>query len=544
MFKADGTLVRDPAKYVSAMARSGGYKGGLFDADGVEIMEPAEFLLTLPEGGDAGAAAAGAARGEKRHHDGQALENPAKFARSSPIKVSMIKVETGPSSLFKSDGTVVRDPEKYVTAMERTGGYKGGLFDASGEEIPDPIAWLRGGTSAGSSRTARPAPVQISHDAAGSGLFKEDGTSVRDPERYVAAMDRSGGYQGGLFDSSGQEIRDPINWVRKRGGSVGSSSLANPIVVRQTTALVRQTPVLVRQTPAPCALDGSLYKTDGTPVRDPAAYVASMERSGGYKGGLFTSSGEEIRDAAAYVARMGSASTASSHMAHAAPRIALQSIGARGPPVGTGAGGSKQLFKEDGTPVRDPVAYVTAMERSGGYTGGLFNSSGEEIRDPVKYVSGVQPQASQAPLRVSTPRGAAHGSLVGMGAGNGQQLFKADGTAIRDPIAFVRNIAESGDYRGGLFNHKGEEIHDPVKYVAGMGAPSANPLSSAPCRSSPGPPQGVDDRSLFKADGTRVKNPAAYIAAFEKTGGYKGGLFNHKGQEIRDPVKYVSNMHH
>ena len=47
---------------------------------------------------------------------------------------------------------------------------------------------------------------------------------------------------------------------------------------------------------------------------------------------------------------------------------------------------------------------------------------------------------------------------------------------------------------------------------------------------------------LYKADGTPVKNPANYIAAMKKTGGYQGGLFDETGEEVADPQEYLSRM--
>ena len=46
---------------------------------------------------------------------------------------------------------------------------------------------------------------------------------------------------------------------------------------------------------------------------------------------------------------------------------------------------------------------------------------------------------------------------------------------------------------------------------------------------------------LFKADGTAIRNPAAFVAGIEKNG-YTDKIFDANGQVIRDPVKYVASM--
>lgn len=44
---------------------------------------------------------------------------------------------------------------------------------------------------------------------------------------------------------------------------------------------------------------------------------------------------------------------------------------------------------------------------------------------------------------------------------------------------------------------------------------------------------------IFKADGSEVRNPAAFVANIRS---YQGGLFTAAGLEIRDPQSFVANM--
>eukprot|EP00930_Biecheleria_cincta_P083454 TRINITY_DN73028_c0_g1_i1.p1 TRINITY_DN73028_c0_g1~~TRINITY_DN73028_c0_g1_i1.p1 ORF type:complete len:683 (-),score=93.20 TRINITY_DN73028_c0_g1_i1:19-2067(-) len=578
MFKENGTKIRDPRNFVAAMAKTGGYRGGLFDEDKNEIDDPVEFLKTLEDKGELPAPEAKRSRlthqALARHErdrsrsrsrdrvrssrslfkdDGTEIKNPARYVeamertggyrgglfdskgneirdpiayvartehRSDGSAASSRPARKTPGSLYKQDGTEVRDPVRYVEAMERTGGYKGGLFDSRGNEIRDPRAYVaRMDGSAVSSMSVprsvpqsapRSIPHSVSARSQSGSLFKEDGTEVRDPVRYVEAMQRSGGYKGGLFDSRGIEIRDPVAYVARMEGSAASSA-GDP--ARKSS--------------------GGLYKEDGTEIRDPVRYVEAMQKSGGYKGGLFDSKGNEIRDPAAYVARMGVSAPSqkvSAMVPYENPRRPAAPIGG---PIGSGERSGPSLFKEDGTPVKNPARYVEAMEKSGGYKGGLFDAKGTEIRDPIAYLARANGSASSSSrnppslpaLRAGPPGGARPGSL-----------FKEDGTEIRDPVRYVEAMERSGGYNGGLFDSRGNEIKNPVAYVARFSGPAAP--APAPSFHGPTKVKGV----LYKQDGTEVKNPARYVEAMEKTGGYKGGLFDYRGNEIRDPVAYVAKM--
>lgn len=510
LYKEDGTEIKNPARYIEAMERTGGYKGGIYDSKGNEIRDPVKYVAKME-----------------------------KIAESAASSRPAIKT---PGCLYKSDGAEVRDPIRYVEAMERTGGYKGGLFDSRGNEIRDPrayVARMDGGGSAVSSRTAppprqsAPPPRSFLQDAllarsnsgarsdsgarsnSGSSLFKEDGTEIKNPARYVEAMERSGGYKGGLFDGRGNEIRNPAAYVARMDGAAASSSGAS-----------------TRRNP------GSLYKADGTEVRDPVRYVEGMQKSGGYKGGLFDSKGAEIRDPVAYVAKMGGGPAPIEKVNYFEPQQRLAGpvgSGERGRSYSSEVGarsGPPSLFKEDGTVVKNPARYVEAMEKSGGYDGGLFDARGNEIRDPIAWLAkanGSTASPRNAPTTRNTP--ATRGPPAGAKPGS---LFKEDGTEVRDPIRYVEAMEKSGGYNGGLFDSRGREIRDPVAYVSKMdGAESVASTSYAPAKRS---------GALYKKDGTEVKNPVRYIEAMEKTGGYNGGLFDSRGNEIRDPLAYVAKM--
>ena len=47
-------------------------------------------------------------------------------------------------------------------------------------------------------------------------------------------------------------------------------------------------------------------------------------------------------------------------------------------------------------------------------------------------------------------------------------LFKGDGTRLENPGLFAKKLVR---YEGGLYNVRGEEVADPVRYLAGMSPP-------------------------------------------------------------------------
>eukprot|EP00928_Gymnodinium_smaydae_P090414 TRINITY_DN74210_c0_g1_i1.p2 TRINITY_DN74210_c0_g1~~TRINITY_DN74210_c0_g1_i1.p2 ORF type:complete len:394 (-),score=72.93 TRINITY_DN74210_c0_g1_i1:103-1284(-) len=366
-------------------------------------------------------------------------------------------------------------------------------------------------------------------------MFKKDGTAIKNPVAYVARLDMSR-YDNDLFDASGKVIRNPQAYAEAIAAPKASNS----------TSRSHNDDVDVAS--------AVMFKADGKPIRDPEAYVARLEL-GSYKGDLKDRNGRKIKDPVAYVASLSKK----------VPRSRLPT----GPPPGLGGGSSEAvLFKADGTAVRDPVAYVAGMRRKGGeYEGGLFNSKGEEIRDPDAYVAwmglGVSSVETTAPRR-SLPTGRADSGPVGryakpqpvgMHQDAADALYKEDGTPVRDPVAYISGMERKpGGYQGGLFNAKGIEIRDPAAYLRGMvgggsrGPPmtssSAAPIGARRERSAGATAAGAAplERQFFKADGTQVRDVEAYVKAMERSGGYKGGLFNHRGEEVRDPSAYVRGM--
>lgn len=71
----------------------------------------------------------------------------------------------------------------------------------------------------------------------------------------------------------------------------------------------------------------------------------------------------------------------------------------------------------------------------------------------------------------------------------------------------------------------------------------------APARAQPkkraapaGPGNGTGrPEGLYKADGSRIKSPSAYVANFEKQGQTQT-LFNARGQVVNNPAAYVARM--
>merc|ERR1712176_566869 len=139
-------------------------------------------------------------------------------------------------------------------------------------------------------------------------------------------------------------------------------------------------------------------------------------------------------------------------------------------------------------------------------------------------------------IATGTPRGSSTRGSMG-----DDLLYKADGTVVRDPAAYVAAFEKKGGmYEGGLFNAKGVEIRDPIAYIARMGDSRVSVGRGVPPWRSA---NGADDRAVYKADGTQVRDPVAYVAGIEKKGlEYKGDLLTSKGEVIRDPFAYVARM--
>lgn len=410
--------------------------------------------------------------------------------------------------MYKADGSRIRNPAAFVEKMYV---YDGGLVDEDGEEIEDPWAFAKaleeggpfGEPSLETPLPRRPraaAPVEHrEYDSVGSTvMFKADGTPVRNPEAFLSKV---ANYTGGLFTSDGQEIRNPHSFIagiaRKRSAAAYSSasSSAGRGVERSERAEVDEGETAL----------AVVYKADGTPIKNFRAYLSRIEN---YSGGLFTSTGEEIRDPHKFLAAQEDAGL---------------------------------VFKADGTPVRNLRAYVSNIIEY--RPGDLVTADGQEIRDPWGFLTGLEKANSNA------------------------VAFKEDGTPIRNLAAFIAKVHE---YTGGLFTADGEEIRNPRRFLDGLerreaaeASQGASPMmlaappglqapdeeDSRPWRRNgstmatsrtPPPSSGsLSGVAIYKGDGTRIRNPAAFIAGITS---YDGGLFTASGDEIRNPQEFLAGL--
>jgi len=162
------------------------------------------------------------------------------------------------------------------------------------------------------------------------------------------------------------------------------------------------------------------------------------------------------------------------------------------------------MYRADGTPVNDPVAFASKISN---YSGGLFNSRGDEIWNPQAFAAGVK-------RNHETKHPA---------------MYRVDGTPVRNLQAFLQNLR---GYSGGLYNSENEEIWDPHAFVAGVERRRGDTEKG-------GKGWGNGGYSMYQADGTPVKNPTAYVENIEN---YTGGLYNNRGQEIRDPKAFAAGI--
>jgi len=225
-----------------------------------------------------------------------------------------------------------------------------------------------------------------------------------------------------------------------------------------------------------------MYKADGTKIKNPSAYVASIERNG-YEHPLFTADGEEIRNPTAYLAKK-----LGQPVNQAAPRQAASRSAA---PLA--------LFKEDGTPIKNPEAYVASIEKNG-YVHPLFNADGEEIRNPKKYLE-ANSRSGIATVPVARPSSARPKPSVGRRAASSRSLV----TVSKKRVAPSRLEGRS---------------------------------RAAPSRPSQALPR---EAGLYKGDGSKIKNPAAYVANFKERG-QSQPLFTATGEVVNNPEAYVMKM--
>jgi len=359
--------------------------------------------------------------------------------------------------MFKADGTPIKNPTNYVAGIERRG-YNDPLFDKHGKKIQNPVAFLRKIDSgdevplkasvsskrkSSSSTNSSESPVKRQR---GEGIFKADGTPVRNPVSYVEGIQKRG-YRDPLFGSDGKEIRNPVAYVDamvRRGHANPPAGAANaaPAAIWLAAA----------------ATGATLFKADGTPVRNTVAYVAGIEDRG-YTDPLFDAKGQEIRNPVAYVAAMERRGDTSASQA-LVPHVAAPS---------TSGSSSAVLFKENGTPVRDPVAYVEGIKKRG-YRDPLYGTDGRLIRDPVRYVESMLERTSEVEERTQNENG--KGGRVRKKAG--VRLFKEDGTEIRKPEAYIAGIEKRG-YKDPIFDATGYKILDPVEYLRKHGVTHETP---------------------------------------------------------------------
>lgn len=108
-----------------------------------------------------------------------------------------------------------------------------------------------------------------------------------------------------------------------------------------------------------------------------------------------------------------------------------------------------------------------------------------------------------------------------------RNLFTENGEEVRDPIKYMAAMRRKvGSSRLRLFDATGTEVQDPLAYISAHGV--AEPDA---------------DIALFKADGTEIRDPATYVT---EIGGGSGRnrerLYNSKGERIRNPAAYVASL--
>lgn len=288
-----------------------------------------------------------------------------------------------------------------------------------------------------------------------------------------------------------------------------------------------------------------MFKKDGTPVKNPQAYVEGIKKNG-YKQPLFTEKGDEIRDPVAFAQKMianevmdvvgASSKSGGSNKRRATSVTAAPSAKRAKTGVPSASGG---LVKADGTPIKNPAAFVAGIVKNG-YTQPIFGADGKKVRDPVAYVAamvvrdanGGAPQQDKHYTR-TRHQGDAAGDVI---------LYDADGEPIRDPVAYIAGIQKRG-YTKPIHTADGEKIRDPASYLAKSLSQSrtASPKPKGPAKASTNKVGSDEKAVLFKADGTPIRNPAAFVEGIKKNG-YNDTIFDRSGKEIRNPVAYVAAM--
>jgi len=341
-------------------------------------------------------------------------------------------------------------------------------------------------------------------------LFTAKGTEIRDPAAFLASQ------KGG---SRTRDEAPPAKRARTAGPGAGKGSGKS----RSGGAGV----------PALPDFEG-LFKADGSQIKNPVGYVAAIERNG-YTNPVFSANGQEIRNPSAYIARAGLTEGSSKGQGK---WVKIEDQASMQP--------SQGLYKADGTRIQKPSAYVASIEKNG-YNEPLYTADGQEIRNPVAYVTKMQ---NQGPVPNAPKKQAGVADI---------QMFKANGQQIKKPEAYVAAIEKNG-YTDPLFTADGQEIRNPAKYLEnGLRGAGAAPKQKVQKQGVPGKqrfvprktvkapggarPNGAEERQdgLYKEDGSRIKNPAAYVANFEQRG-QSQTLLNARGQVVKNPAAYVAKM--
>merc|ERR1712187_898139 len=111
----------------------------------------------------------------------------------------------------------------------------------------------------------------------------------------------------------------------------------------------------------------------------------------------------------------------------------------------------------------------------------------------------------------------------------GRGLFDADGVEIRNPEKYISAMLQRSE---GAPVAASVAQHAPIAKQARITPVAARKVST----SSGNKPKGV-----FHADGTKVEDPAEYVATM-KAEGITIPLYDGDGKEIRDPFAYVKAM--
>merc|ERR1740138_1155872 len=109
------------------------------------------------------------------------------------------------------------------------------------------------------------------------------------------------------------------------------------------------------------------------------------------------------------------------------------------------------MFKDDGSEIGNPRAYVASIEKNG-YTRPLFTADGAEIKNPKAFLAKLDlPRDSEK----ASPRGVSRKAEAPTPT-DGAIMFKADGTPIKNPERYVASIEKNG-YTDPLFTARGTE---------------------------------------------------------------------------------------